>query len=88
MFQVLLSRTFQKQFRDLPLEMQNRIRKNLKELEKDPRTSRSGADIRQLKDTDPSKHRLRIGEYRIIYRIEDRSVLVIELFTRSRGYRE
>jgi mRNA interferase RelE/StbE len=68
--------------------MQKRIKKGLKELEIDPINSRSGADIKQLKDTDPPKHRMRIGEYRIIYHIEDKTVKVIEIFTRSRGYRD
>jgi mRNA-degrading endonuclease RelE of RelBE toxin-antitoxin system len=33
-------------------------------------------------------HRLRIGDYRIIYHIEEKTVEVIELFHRGRGYGE
>ncbi|MGA1793854.1 MAG: type II toxin-antitoxin system RelE family toxin [Thermoplasmatota archaeon] len=88
MYQVLVSATFQKQFDKLPLDVRKRIRKGLNELEKDPIDPRPGADIKQLKDTDPPKHRLRIGEYRVIYLVEKNKVKVIEVFIRSRGYRE
>ena len=88
MFQILASRTFQKQFGDLPNDTQKRIRNGLKELERDPFNSRSGADIRSLKDTDPPKHRMRTGDYRLIYHVDGKSVKLIELFVRGRGYRE
>jgi mRNA-degrading endonuclease RelE of RelBE toxin-antitoxin system len=41
-----------------------------------------------LKKTQPQKHRIRVGEYRIIYLIEDNTVHVIEVFRRGRGYSE
>ena len=88
MYQVFLSRTFQKQYKKLSKDMQKRIKKSLKELEKDPISPRSGADIKPLEDTDPQKHRIRVGDYRLIYRIEGTEVKVIEIFIRSRGYRE
>jgi len=88
MYQVIVSRTFQKQFNNLSKEMQDRIRKALKELEKDPINPRSGADIKPLQETDPQKHRMRIGEYRLIYLCDGTKVMLIELFVRSRGYRE
>ena len=88
MFQILASRTFQKQFGDLPKNMQNRIKNGSYELERDPFNSRSGADIKSLKDTDPPKHRMRIGEYRLIYYVDDCTVMLIEIFIRGRGYRE
>jgi len=88
MYQVLVSATFQKQFDRLPLDAIKRIRKALKELEKDPIDPRPGADIKQLKDTDPPKHRLRIGEYRVIYLVEKNHVKVIDVFIRCRGHRE
>jgi len=88
MFQVLASRTFQKQFNDIPNRLHNRIRKGLKELESDPYTPRSNADIKQLNDTNPLKYRIKIGEYRVIYYIEGKVVKIIEIFIRGRGYRE
>ena len=87
MYKVLVSRTFQRQFRNLPEKIQSRIRKGLKELESDPFRPRPNADIKALKDTNPQKYRLRIGDYRVIYTVEDDIVKVIELFIRGRGYR-
>jgi mRNA-degrading endonuclease RelE of RelBE toxin-antitoxin system len=88
MFQVLVSRTFQKQFDSLSNDMKKRIRKGMRELERDPINPRSGADIKPLQDTDPPKHRLRIGEYRLVYYFNGTKVMLIELFVRGRGYRE
>ncbi len=88
MYQVFVSRTFQKEFNNVSKDMQKRIKKGLKELEKDPFNHRSGADIKLVKDTDPQKHRLRVGDYRLIYRVEGVKVKMIEMFIRGRGYRE
>ena len=88
MYQVLVSDTFQKQYNTVSKEMQKRIKKGLKELEKDPFNPRSGADIKPVKDTNPQKHRLRVGEYRLIYRVEGPKIKMVELFLRGRGYRD
>jgi mRNA interferase RelE/StbE len=88
MYSVVVSRTFQKQFKGLPKDLQRRVRAALAELENDPFTPRAKADIKPLHDIDPPMHRLRIGDYRIIYHIEEKTVEVIELFHRGRGYGE
>jgi mRNA-degrading endonuclease RelE of RelBE toxin-antitoxin system len=86
MFSVTVSRTFQKQFQKLSSAMKKRVRKGLTELEEDPITPRAKADVKILEGTDPIKRRLRIGDYRIIYFIDKRTVKVIEIFPRGRGY--
>ena len=53
MFAVFVSSTFRKQFKRLPEDKKERIRKGLDELEKDPFNTRPGADIKPLADTDP-----------------------------------
>ncbi len=53
MFGVLVSGTFQKQFRELPDDVRGRIHTALSHLEEDPFGKRSGADIKPLSDTDP-----------------------------------
>jgi len=88
MYAVLVSKTFQKQFHGLPMDIQKRIRAALAELITDPFKPRSGADIKPLHDTNLPKHRLRVGQYRIIYHVEGKTVEVTELFHRGRGYRE
>ena len=83
---VLVSRTFQKSFHDLPKNIRDRIRKQLQELKEDPVTSRPHCDIKVLQDTDPRKYRLRAGAYRIIYCIEKNKVNIIDLLKREVGY--
>jgi mRNA interferase RelE/StbE len=86
-YEVLLSATSVRQLRKLPKEERDRIAKALKKLEEDPLSSRSGADIRVLEGTEPRKHRLRVGSYRVIYAVTSTKVNVIEVFRRGRGYR-
>ena len=88
MYSVLVSGTFQRQFKALPVTAKRRVRAALKRIEDDPITRRPKADIKALRDTSPPKHRIRIGDYRIIYHVEGNTVKVIEVFRRGRGYRE
>jgi len=88
MFNILVSRTFQKQFKTLPKSMQKRVKTALTELEDNPFDYRSGADIKELKNTKPQKHRIRVGDYRIVYLVDKKVIQVIEIFQRGRGYRE
>lgn len=87
-FKVALSSTLAAQVRELPKATQKRIRDALAARAEDPRTPRPRADIKPLKATDPPKHRIRVGTYRLVYRIEGKRVLVIDVFSRERGYRE
>lgn len=88
MYNVLVSRTFQKQYSNLPKKEQNHIKSALNYLIEDPYDPRPGADIKPLVGTDPLKYRLRVGDYRIVYCIEGKKVEVIEVFRRGRGYRK
>ncbi|MHB8585989.1 MAG: type II toxin-antitoxin system RelE family toxin [Thermoplasmatota archaeon] len=84
-YRVLVSATFAKQLKALPNDVQRRVRGGLVALGTDPLTPRPRADIKDLKATEPRKHRLRNGAYRIIYRVEGGDVKVIEIFSRGRG---
>jgi len=86
MYAVIVSRTFQKQFQKLSSVMKKRVRIGLSELGEDPFTLRAKADVKVLEGTDPLKRRLRVGDYRIIFHVEKRTVNVIEIFSRGRGY--
>ena len=86
-YHVLVSKTFQKQFSHLQSQMQDRIRKKLRVLQKDPFAARAKADIKPLHGTKPLKYRLRIGSYRIIYLVQEKEVRIIELIKREKGYR-
>ncbi|RSD33428.1 MAG: plasmid stabilization system [Methanohalophilus sp.] len=45
-------------------------------------------DVKKLKGTKGRKdlYRLRIGEYRVIYHVEDNNVYVLEIMLRGKGY--
>lgn len=85
MFEVLVSGTFQRQFKALPAADQRRIRQGLEALREDPKTPRSGVDLKPLQRADPPKFRLRVGAYRVVYAIKGRKVKVIEVFRRGPG---
>jgi len=85
-YEVLVSRVFQKKFHKLQKSIQNSIKISLKELEQDPFNSRTNCDIKLLKDTKPKKYRLRIGDYRVIYLVEQDKVKIIDLLKREVGY--
>ena len=86
MHSILISKSFQKEFRKLQKDLQDRIREALKRLEENPFDARPGADIKLLENTDPKKHRLRIGDYRIIYFVDGNTVKVLDVFHRGKGY--
>lgn len=85
-YNVFVSKTFQRKFKQFPNKLQDRIRKALKELQIDPYTSRANCDIKLLKDTKPKKHRLRVGDYRIVYYVEKNDVKIIDFIKREVGY--
>jgi mRNA-degrading endonuclease RelE of RelBE toxin-antitoxin system len=85
-YTVLVSKTFLQKFQQLPTKLQNHLRNALQELRKNPYTLRPKCDIKELRDTCPKKHRLRVGEYRVIYAIDNKNVKIIDLIKREVGY--
>jgi mRNA-degrading endonuclease RelE of RelBE toxin-antitoxin system len=85
-YSILVSKTFQRKFQQLQKTFKNQIRKSLKELEFDPYTSRSNCDVKLLTDTRPKKYRLRVGDFRVIYLVENKEVKIIDLIKREVGY--
>ena len=69
-------------------ETKERLKSGIKSLEIDPFKSRSHADIKKLKGTKKRDdlYRLRVGDYRVIYAVEENTVLVLEIILRERGY--
>jgi mRNA-degrading endonuclease RelE of RelBE toxin-antitoxin system len=64
----------------------DRLKEGLQRLEEDPFASRSGLDIKKLKGKTHNVYRLRIGEHRFEYFVEDETVWVQNAFRRERGY--
>jgi mRNA-degrading endonuclease RelE of RelBE toxin-antitoxin system len=73
----------------LPDPQERKCREALRRLGEDPFRSRSGIDIRKLEVGRETAWRLRVGEYRFVYRIDEkaREVKVTDAFPRKRGYR-
>jgi len=59
------------------------------QLSKDPYSPRPGADILQLEAVDPKMWRLRVGQYRILYSIDEKAkiVNVTMILHRKKAYR-
>jgi mRNA-degrading endonuclease RelE of RelBE toxin-antitoxin system len=81
------SKTFLKQFINPESSIREKIEFTLRNLETDPFKSRSGTDIKNLSHTRPTKYRLRVGTYRLIYIVENKPIKVLEVFKRGKDYR-
>lgn len=86
-YRVLLSETARSQLQDLPDGIQDRVRRALEQLGDDPYRSRPGVDIKRLRGPGRDYHRLRTGDHRAIYVVEDDRVLVAKILQRSKAYR-
>lgn len=87
-YEVRLHREVVKALDGMSPQLRSRIVRGLRALRDDPFQSRSGTDIVRLRGT-KGKHdlfRLRVGEYRAIYAVEDNVVYVTDLFHRGKGY--
>ena len=82
-YRVILPKSVQKELDRLPDEVVRRTLARLAQLETDPRP----ADVKKLKGRDA--WRIRVGDYRVIYEIQDRQVqiLVITIGHRREIYR-
>jgi len=90
-FIVMLSPDAQKYLDNLDKKRAGIIRKHLKELKKDPFKPRAGCDIDIVAGSNrPPMYRLRMGEFRATYFVEDQAVYVTDLFPKKRdsAYRQ
>ena len=86
-YRVFLSETARRQLRDIPAKIQTRIKEALAELEDEPFHPRPKADIKRLKGPDRDYYRQRIGDYRVIYVVEGKRVMVAKILPRSKAYK-
>ncbi|QLC50597.1 type II toxin-antitoxin system RelE/ParE family toxin [Methanolobus zinderi] len=84
-YQVSIHPHVRKLLTALDLETKNRLVEGLRKLEYDPFAN----DIKKLKGTRGRQdlYRLRIGDYRAIFAIEDDMIYVLEIITRGHGYK-
>jgi len=87
-YRVRLHREVAKTLAGMNPKIRSRIIRAIRVLQKDPFQPRSSADIVRLKGTRGRQDlfRLRIGDYRAVYAVEDKVVYVTDLFHRGRGY--
>jgi mRNA interferase RelE/StbE len=73
---------------DLNPETKERLKSGIKSLIIDPFKSRSQSDIKKMKGTKKRAdlYRLRVGDYRVIYAVEENIIFVLEIVPRERGY--
>lgn len=64
------------------------LKSKIKILGNHPKLKRSGTDIKKIRDANPEAYRLRIGDYRVIYVVEDGVVWITEIMHRQKGYRK
>jgi mRNA interferase RelE/StbE len=91
LFIVMLSPDAQKYLDDLDKKRAGNIKKHLKELEKDPFKPRAACDIDIVAGSGrPPMYRLRMGEFRAMYFVEEQMVFVTDLFPKKRdsAYRQ
>ena len=69
-YQVNLPKTVQKQLNLLPQELKQRILKAIIQLQEDPRP------VNSLQMKGGHGHRLRVGDYRVLYDIDDSAQIV------------
>jgi len=88
LYKVKLHRGVVKSLERLEPKVRERIKSALRRLGEDPYISRPGVDIARLAGTKGRQdlYRIRVGDYRAIYAIEDSVVYVTDLFHRGKGY--
>ncbi|MHB8396034.1 MAG: type II toxin-antitoxin system RelE family toxin [Thermoplasmataceae archaeon] len=85
-YEVLISQTAAKELKALEGNLQVRIKEKLMELAEDPSNRSGRLDIKKLSTTRRHYYRLRVGEYRIIFFTEKKSIKVVRIANRSNVY--
>jgi len=64
-----------------------KLKEHLQRLIEDPYSSRSGVDIKKLRGKNHYLYRLRVGDHRFEYFVEEGTVWIERAFRREKGYR-
>ena len=70
-YKIIISKSVQKQINDLPSQIRNRVVEKIQSLAQEPRPS----DVVKLKGFG-KEYRIRIGDYRVRYEIDDSSQII------------
>jgi mRNA interferase RelE/StbE len=85
-YEIFIHREPNKILRSLDSKTQERIKAKLHYLREDPYHERCGVDIKRIKGTNPVLRRLRVGDYRVIYAVEDSAIWITGIIHRSKAY--
>ena len=85
-YEVLVSQTAAKELKSLEENLQSRIKEKLMELAEDPSNRSGRLDVKKLSATTRHYYRLRVGEYRIIFFTEKKSIKVVRIANKSNVY--
>jgi mRNA interferase RelE/StbE len=89
---LIYSKKFAKGLKDIiksgKPEMRDRVKLTLSNLKEDPHTKRPNADIKLISSRDEGVYRVRIGDYRMVYEVDEdkKLVMVTKIFPRGKGY--
>ena len=85
MLEIQFTRSAEREFGRLPREVKRRFARAIEALAEDPTRSRPGVDVRRLHGSEPA-WRLRVGDYRGIFALEERRIVFTRFGHRSRVY--
>ena len=87
-YEVKLYRNVVKSLERIEPRLRERIKSAMRRLAENPYESRPGVDIVRLTGTKGRQdlYRLRVGDYRAIYAIDNKVIYVTDLFHRGKGY--
>ena len=88
-YEVLLNPKANDELKKLPRGAAKRVKESLEHLRESPTKARSGVDVKHLAGTsDPKLYRIRVGNYRAIFWVDERrsEVLVEKVGPRKRAY--
>jgi len=89
---LIYSRIFMKQLKSIikndNSKLKERIKLMIQKLSQDPYSKRSGMDIKLISSRDEAVYRIRIGNYRLVYEIDEceKIIFVTSIFVRGKGY--
>jgi mRNA interferase RelE/StbE len=78
-YEVLIPKPVQKQLNDLPEQIRDRILEKILSLAEEPRSS----GVKKLQGFD-NEYRIRVGNYRIRYEVDDKTSTVVVLHCKHR----
>lgn len=78
-YSIIISKSVQKQINNLPSQIRNRVIEKIQNLAQEPRPS----DVVKLKNSD-QEYRIRIGNYRLRYEIDDSNQIILLLQCKHR----